>query len=199
MGWDAISGIEATQPQIENIEVVTDTPRHYGFHATLKPPFRLVDYHDLASLSEAVSSLASDLRPVSCETLKVSVIGKFLALAPVGDTNAIDQLAVRCVKSLDSCRAPLNDAELARRRASGLSRRQEHLLQKWGYPYVDEEFNYHITLTGKLDEDELEKWRSLANDYFDLPVPYVIDSLALVGERDDGCFELIGRYTLKAN
>ncbi|HZD24872.1 MAG TPA: DUF1045 domain-containing protein, partial [Alphaproteobacteria bacterium] len=51
-------------------------------------------------------------------------------------------------------RAPPQAAELAKRRAAGLTPRQEDLLRRWGYPYVMEEFRFHITLTGPVEPDE---------------------------------------------
>lgn len=196
LGWNAVTGKAAQQPDYKNISRVTSTPRKYGFHATLTPPFRLADGKDLDTLGDSVATLASDATPAVCESLKVAIIGKFLALTPEGDTQSFEQLAMQCVESLDDFRAPLNDAELARRRASGLSDRQEALLAQWGYPYVGPEFRYHITLTGALEEDERQLWRATAAEHFSLPSTYRIGSLALVGERTDGCFELIQRYTI---
>ena len=50
------------------------------------------------------------------------------------------------------CRA--DAAELASRRAPGLSDRQDRLLQRWGYPYVFDEFRFHMTLTGRIEAAE---------------------------------------------
>src|SRR3546814_6742151 len=49
-------------------------------------------------------------------------------------------------------RAPPSETELARRRAAGLSARQEANLQAWGYPYVMEDFRLHFTLTGRITD-----------------------------------------------
>ena len=38
-------------------------------------------------------------------------------------------------------------------RAAGLSPRQDELLLRWGYPYVLEEWRFHLTLTGRLRDD----------------------------------------------
>ena len=67
----------------------------------------------------------------------------------------------------------------------------------WGYPYVLDAFNFHITLTGPLDDAKRARWRATALSYLPpLPRPYTIDTIALVGERADGRFELIERYAL---
>jgi len=196
LGWDAVTGQHVHQTDLTGIDVVTDTPRKYGFHATLKPPFRLAEGCDIESLSRSLSTFASITKPVMCDGLQLSVIGKFLALTPTGNTRSIDELAMLCVTSMDPYRASLNESELARRRSTGLSDRQEALLEQWGYPYVAEEFNFHITLTGSLDALELQKWRTAAENHFKFSSPYRINSVALAGEREDGYFELIERYAL---
>jgi 2'-5' RNA ligase len=196
LGWNVAAGRPAEQPAFDDIRSITETPRKYGFHATLKPPFRLADGYDLDTLSAALETLASSTSAAFCSGLQISALGKFLAITPEGDTQSINNLAFHCVKSLDGFRAPLNENEMARRRRAALSQRQEELLTEWGYPYVAEEFNYHITLSGVLEKDKQHEWREHARQYFKLPSPYEIKSLALVGERDDGHFELIRRYTL---
>ena len=46
LGWDTILGQPASQLEINsdiNIEKITETPRKYGLHATIKAPFGLAD------------------------------------------------------------------------------------------------------------------------------------------------------------
>src|SRR3546814_16854276 len=57
-----------------------------------------------------------------------------------------------CVRAFDRFRAPPSETALARRRAAGLSARQEANLQAWGYPYVMEDFRLHFTLTGRITD-----------------------------------------------
>ena len=59
-------------------------------------------------------------------------------------------LATSCVTALDHFRLPPTEAERNRRLAAGLSPRQTDHLDRWGYPYVLEEFRFHMTLTGRL-------------------------------------------------
>ena len=47
--------------------------------------------------------------------------------------------------------------ELARRHANRLTPRQANLLAEWGYPYVFQEFRFHMTLTGPLPAAERQK------------------------------------------
>jgi hypothetical protein len=89
--------------------------------------------------------------PVTIPSLEVRRLGGFIAVVPTEPSAALADLAAATVAALDPFRAPPSEAELARRRKARLSDRQEALLMKWGYPYVMEEFRFHLTLTGRLD------------------------------------------------
>lgn len=141
-----------------------EAPRTYGFHGTLKPPFRLADGRAVAELETALGAFAATRRPFETAPLEVRRIGRFLALA-VADPS-VDELAAACVERFDGFRRPAAAAELARRRARNLSARQDALLCRWGYPYVMEEFRFHMTLTGALAPDELVRAEGCVADYF---------------------------------
>lgn len=197
LGWDVLTGTPARHWPVEGLEEVTATPRKYGFHATLKPPFRLAAGQTPEALSEAVSALAARTSPAQADGLDLARIGSFLALVPRGDASQIARVAATCVEVLDGFRAPLTEAELARRRAARLSDAQEALLQRWGYPYVMEAFRFHMTLTGRLAPGDRAHWQEVAAHHLPpLPQPFVLDQVALVGERADGRFELIRRCAL---
>jgi putative phosphonate metabolism protein len=198
LGWDVAAGAPVPHPAIAGVDVarVTETPRKYGFHATLKPPMRLAVGCEPDSLAQAAANLCARLAPVRLEGLALSRIGRFLALTPVGDARALNALAARLVADLDSFRAPPDAGELARRRAGGLSATQEAHLARWGYPYVMDEFHFHMTLSGPL-ADPAPVEAALAPLLAGLPLaPFVIDAVALVGERPDGMFEVVHRYAL---
>lgn len=198
LGWDVLQGMPCKQPDMAGFDDITMTPRKYGFHGTLKPPFRLAKGCNPDGLAAAVERCASGLAPVACDGLKLNRLGRFLALTPTGDMSALERLAAELVTGLDAFRAPAGADELARRRAAGLTPTQDAHLQRWGYPYVFDEFRFHLTLTGKLPEDQIPHWQEVATRLLpDLPTPFVIDSIALVGERADGRFELIQRYPLR--
>ncbi|MEM6635199.1 MAG: DUF1045 domain-containing protein [Pseudomonadota bacterium] len=201
LGWDAIRGREVAQPGLDGlprpVADLTKTPGKYGLHATLKPPFRLTHGQRPQDLCAAVERLAATLPPVRAETLEVAALGHFIALRAVGDQSALGRLAGALVTELDHFRAPPGPEDLARRRAAGLTAQQEALLLRWGYPYVLEEFRFHITLTGRVGPDELADVRAvLAAHLGALPAPFVIRDIAVAGERPDGRFQQIRRYTL---
>lgn len=197
LGWDVVRGVAVPQPDLPGLQDITLNPRKYGLHGTLKPPFRLAPGRTPSDLEAATSDLAASLSPAHCDGLELTSLGRFLALTPYGDMDPLRRVAQACVRDLDGFRAPAPEAELARRRKAGLSPRQEALLMQWGYPYVMEEFRFHLTLSGRLSDDALSQWaETLRRNLPDLPAPFVMDQIALCGERDDARFELIHRYTL---
>ncbi len=130
----------------------TEDPRRYGFHATLKAPFRLADGQDEAALLRALDSFATGHAAATLGGLKVAALGRFIALVPAGDPEPVGALAFAAVTAFEPFRAPLSDADRARRLAGGLSERQAALLEQFGYPYVAEQFRFHMTLSGPLPE-----------------------------------------------
>lgn len=178
---------------------LTADPRHYGFHATLKPPFRLADGCSEAALLDAVAAYAAMAASVRIPALKLATLGHFMALVPAGRIAALDALAADCVRIFDRFRAPPDPAEIARRRAARLTARQEALLAQWGYPYVMEEFRLHLTLTGRLGEDDAAL---LAPILARLTAPYCgppvdIDALAVCVQPGPGeGFIVRRRFTL---
>ncbi|MXU63852.1 DUF1045 domain-containing protein [Oceanomicrobium pacificus] len=194
------NGSEITVPDADRAAVahLTETPRKYGFHATVKPPFRLAEGVSADALASAARDLASQTRPVTLHGLTIARLGHFLALVPDGPSGALEDMAFNWVKALDRFRAPPSDSELDRRRAAGLSARQEALLQDWGYPFVGPEFRFHMTLTGRLADAATERAARglIATCLPEIPRPYIVASLALVGERPDGRFETIEQLPL---
>ena len=124
--------------------------RRYGFHATLKAPFRLAARATLAALAVELDRFCSARRAFVLPRLRVEPIGDFLALVPAAREPRLDRLAADCVVHFDRYRAPLHEDELLRRRRTPLSARQDALLERWGYPYVLDEFRCHFSLTGSL-------------------------------------------------
>lgn len=197
LGWDIATGRTADQPDLPGLAEITARPRRYGFHATLKPPFRLASGVTADQLSLSVAEMADRLAPGGCDGLRLAPLGRFLALVPVGDPSELARIAATCVSALDRFRAPLDAAELARRQTSRLTDRQTRFLSRWGYPHVMEEFRFHMTLTGRLPKEDLDGWTdTLRAQLPPLPSPFVLSDIALVGERDDGYFEVMERFAL---
>jgi len=160
LGRDAEAGTDLGPPDTlpgqlqERWRAWTESPRFYGFHGTLKPPFALADGRSETELMAAVEDFAADNSAFEVPALRLQAIGPFLALTPSAPSSALDDFAAATVRDLDPFRAPPSDAEVAKRRAKRLSPRQEEMLVRWGYPYVMAEFRFHLTLTGALDSVE---------------------------------------------
>jgi len=161
LGRDPAQDRSVPQPAVAGFTAarlaeITEDPRRYGFHGTLKPPFELASGTSLDQLLAAAVAFAAARPPVDLPGLHLKAIGGFLALVP--DANpALDELAADCVRAFDRFRAPSDAADLARRRQARLSARQDELLVRWGYPYVMEEFRFHLTLTGSLESAERDR------------------------------------------
>ena len=202
LGWDALTGRDRVHPDIGALPLpvrdITATPRKYGFHGTIKPPFRLAEGSSRARLANDLARLAARLKPVECEALQLHRLGGFLALVPTGDTGALAALAGEVVMGLDTHRRPAPPEELARRRARGLSAVQESNLLTWGYPYVLDAFQFHLTLSGDLAPEVGEKVaEKLGPAIMPLtPRPFSVSEVTLCGQADDGRFHVLHRYPL---
>ena len=202
LGWDAEAGGEAAPPDAplpRSLAEITRTPRRYGFHGTLKPPFRLADSTDAAALDRALAALAARTPPATAPGLAPSTRLGFLALMPTGPAPALDQLAAACTRGLDCFRAPASEAKSTQRHARSLTPRQEANLTRWGYPYVLDDFRFHLTLSGRLRPGEAEP---LTEAVMALAAPHLepilhLDDICLFGDPGAGeAFHLLRRYPL---
>ena len=128
-------------------------PRRYGFHATLKPPFALRDDRDEAVFDGALTALAASLEAFVLRPLRVEALGDFIALRPCETVTAghpLRRLADTCVRDLDPLRRAAGPAERARRAALDLDAREREQLERWGYPWVFDQWRFHMTLSDSL-------------------------------------------------
>lgn len=155
LGRDELGSKPLPQPQLAQIDAaelrdITAHPSRYGFHATLKAPFRLDGGHTAEDLMARLRALAATLQPVALGPMQALVLGNFVALVPEHPAEALSTLAATCVTELDDLRAPLTPADLARRGVDQLDAREQELLQRYGYPYVLERFRLHFSLSGPV-------------------------------------------------
>lgn len=203
IGYDAASGEDRPFPdhpfyRSPEAHAWTEEPRRYGFHATLKAPFALKEGSDEAGLREALDAFCDRRGAIGGALLKLSAIGRFLALTPASREAEINALAADCVRWFEPFRAPLSDADRARRLASPLSERQRAHLDAFGYPYVFEDFRFHMTLTGPLEQSVRdEAMEALRTLYQPIDAPVAIDAVCLFRqERSDSRFVIIHRSEL---
>jgi hypothetical protein len=131
---------------------LSEGSRRYGFHGTLKPPFGLNPSTRVESLLDAARVFASTLAPVEIPPLELAIIGKFIAFTPTAQSAALEKLAAACVRAFEAFRLPLSDEQLASYKLNKLTVHQEQMLAHWGYPYVMEEFRFHISVTDRIDD-----------------------------------------------
>lgn len=202
LGWDVATGQSVPHPALPGLDWpvadLTRAPRKYGFHGTLRAPFRLADGVTAEDVSRAVDDIARALPPVRLDGLALQRIKGFLALTPTGDESDLIRLGAEVVSRSDHLRAPLTEGEIAKRRPERLSPRQRQLLDIWGYPYVMEEFQFHLTLSDDLPEAVADAVAPVLADWLApvLPRPFVIDNLCLMGEDAAGRFHLVSRHAL---
>ena len=202
LGWDSALGRAVPQPDLPDLPValatLTARPRKYGLHATMKPPFRLAEGRTEPALRDAVRAYCATRPAVTIPALALRRIGRFLALVPFEPVEELAGLAAETVRTFEPFRAPLTPQELEKRRGSRLSARHEQLLNEFGYPHVMEQFRFHITLTGPLDQPAQDTVEGILAAHFARHTgrPLVVSDLALMGEDRDGMFHLLHRYAL---
>lgn len=204
LGRDPASQAALPQPPVqglpgERLEALTAAPRRYGFHATLKSPFRLAPSCGEEALVERLDDFADATRAVLVRDLEPTLMDGFVALRPVQCPHALAELAQQCVERFDDFRAPLTAEERSRRVASGLTPEQVGLLDRWGYPYVGPAYRFHLTLTGRVAGPEADllcthvhaelRRRALRH--------LIVDNLALfVQPAPEAPFQLLRRFPL---
>ncbi|OKO74581.1 phosphonate metabolism protein [Bradyrhizobium sp. NAS80.1] len=204
LGYDACTGDELPFPDdalrvARDWRDITSDPRKYGFHATLKAPMRLAPGKSEADLMAGCATFAGKARPIPTIRPVVDSISGFIAVIPAEPVSALQELAADCAREFDDFRAALTAEDRARRKPEKLSERQRDYLDRWGYPYVMEEFRFHMTLTGRLDSDRrrpiLEMLRArFATLGLDA---LTIDRIALFKQDDAKArFRIIGEWAL---
>ncbi len=174
LGRDPQSGRRIPGPY----DAITEQPRLYGFHATLKPPMRPV--HAWSMLLEDAAALAARIAPFDLPKLAVMDLGGFLALRETAPCPLLHALADACVVDLDTHRTPPDAAELAQRRRGGLSPAQDAMLVDWGYPHVLTTWRFHMTLTRRLTAEERAGIQPAAESHF-------AESLAIARQVKEIC------------
>ena len=208
IGRDALTGrsVDGFAPEGHDVETwrkLTSEPRRYGFHATVKAPFRLRADLDLVDLMDRVAAFARRCSPFDAGELDVGQMktgdGRgFVVLRPKGAANEFRLFEEKAVRALDDFRAPRTTAERRRRNVARLTPRQRYYLEAWGYPYVIDEFRPHFTLTNAI-RDPGPAAKALEWEFrLQVASPALrVDALTLFGEREsDSVFEILRRFRL---
>lgn len=207
LGRCAISGQALAQPAIAGLSQdaffsLTAAPRRYGLHATLKAPMRLAHGASRQQLVDALQALCTTHSAFAMPPVHVTQLDDFLALTPSVPLPQLNRVADACVTELDQFRAPMEPAELAKRRPDELTAREREHLLRWGYPYVLDTFRFHISLTGSLAGIEartIQALRQAAQQHLDVLAgePLMFDAVSVFEEPAPGTdFVLAARISL---
>lgn len=160
LGRDAATGLDLHGYAPVGIDAatwrrITMRPRIYGFHATLKAPFRLADGCDRAELQRALAEFAAsrdafDLGPLAVTSIADDGGHGFVALTQALPSAGLQKLEVDVVNAFDRFRAPLTEADRLKRKPSHLTPRQRHSLERVGYPFTGPDYRFHMTLSGDI-------------------------------------------------
>ncbi|MCW5660407.1 MAG: DUF1045 domain-containing protein [Burkholderiaceae bacterium] len=178
-------------------------PWHYGFHATLKAPFRLRAGVDPKGLFHEIVRLARTSADFAMPPLQVGWLDGFLALRPAASLHAghpLWRLADRCVTQLDLWRAPPDALERRRRERQAVSREHKLMLDSWGYPHVLAQWRFHLTLSD-ADPPDASGLQQRAERHFAVALgqPLRAGGVALFAQlRADGPFVLLRRFAFGA-
>jgi hypothetical protein len=203
LGYDIETGTTFTAPIISGLsegiwrELIA-APSRYGLHATLKAPFRLSVERTEAELVEAVRDFARQTNPVRLPVMSLTYYRGFFGLLPAIRNEQVSDLAWRVVRAFEPFRAALTPEEIAGRNPDALTERQRDNLERWGYPYVLDETEFHITLTSQVATDEAPAVEAILTGVFEpvLGRPLLVDRIALAVEREPGArFEILAAAT----
>lgn len=207
LGRDARSPTPCTQAVPEGwaaqaFAALTASARRYGFHATLKAPFRLAEGSSETALMTDVETLADTLSPMALPDLGPRWLGPFLALALPGRNPSLAALAQEVVEALEPHRAPPSADEIARRDPKRLTACERANLERFGYPYVAGAFRFHMTLSAPFAvADERAVLEAAARAHFNAALSRspAIDRLAVLREDGpDAAFVEIAGYAVGA-
>jgi putative phosphonate metabolism protein len=205
LGRDAETGEAVAQIvpdgfQPDDWQIFTASPRRYGFHATLKAPFALKKGRDEAELLQAVKTFAATQAPVLGFNIAPVLDGRYVMLELTEPDARVQAFGDACVSAFEPFRAPLPESERARRSNPGLSMRQAEHLDRWGYPFVFEDFIFHLTLAGPLPEQRREDALAALKAAYEAAVTgeaLAIRSVAVFAEPEAGApFRLVLRAPL---
>ena len=206
LGRDAASGDVIEHPDLEGLGAselasITGPARRYGFHATLKAPFHLAEGACEADLIDAMEAFADQTGPFEIPSLVVGRLEGFLALVPGSPAAELNAFANSVVETFEPLRAPLSEKGIERRNPEALSSAELRNLMRWGYPYVFDQFRFHMTLTTRLSEPDITRIANAASAHFApaLAGPIAVRALTLFIEPEPGApFEIHSRTGLRS-
>lgn len=208
-GADVESGLEVWRPDgisPERWAELTADPRVYGFHATIKAPFSLAEGMSEAALLGfarrfCAARTAFAVPGLSLVALPASGAGgeagsAFLAFRDVFPSEELRTLERDAVLAFEPFRAPLTDADRARRRLDRMDAEARARVERYGYPHVLDRFWFHMTLTGRVPAAELPHVHAALAREAQARVgsgPLPVDALCVFRQEAGGRFRILER------
>jgi putative phosphonate metabolism protein len=203
LGRDAVTGHvpNAGIPGISGEELTALTPSaaRYGFHATLKAPMALAEGVSRETLEAELTAFGLRHGPVTIGRLKPELLDGFLALTPVVQSAELTEFAGKAVAELDALRAPMSAHDREKRLKSNLTPYQIGLMDHYGYPYVMDQFLFHMTLTDRMAEETRGPVVAAAQKWFApiLDDNVLLDRISLFHEAEPGApFQRVADFPL---
>ena len=201
LGWDPYKGSQTTKsdfsklPDFEKFSKFVVAPKQYGFHGTIKAPFRLKDGFTYNDLENQVGEISKQIHSFYLDQLIIKKLGNFIGLIPTNNLK-VNAVSNKFVKELDYLRDELSESEIKKRKPHKLTSNQKQLLFKWGYPYVFNEFKFHLTLTSKLNNVEIDDvFKSLQNILKQVNLSKInFNNICIFGQKSDEKFYFIKRF-----
>jgi Protein of unknown function (DUF1045) len=191
---DPESGAELAPPvvpalaaRLRDVPGLSRSPQRYGWHGTLVAPARSVAHATLDDIVRRARAWAERQSAFDL-TVEAAALERFVAIRPATAEGAAAMcaLAADALHEFAPLRAMPSEQDRHRRLAADLNARQRELLERWGYPYVLDEFRFHMTLSDSIEPDDrqaLIEWWGMQ-----LPAlgPLPIDGAALFVEPQPG-------------
>ena len=201
LGWDPYKGVETTKsdlsklPSFKKFSSLVLTPKQYGFHGTIKAPFKLKNEYTYNDLENKVREISKQIHSFYFDQLIIKKLGNFIGLIPTNNLK-INAVSNKFVEELDYLRDELSESEIKKRKPHKLTSNQKQMLFKWGYPYVFDEFKFHLTLTSKLNVVEIDEvFRSLQNILKQVNLNKIsFNNICIFGQKNDEKFYFVKRF-----
>jgi hypothetical protein len=179
--------IPALAARLRDVPGLSRSPQRYGWHGTLVAPARSVAHTTLVDIVRRARAWAARQSAFDL-TVEAAALEQFVAIRPATAEGAaaISTLAADALHEFAPLRAMPSEQDRQRRLAADLNARQRELLERWGYPYVLDEFRFHMTLSDSIEPDDraalIDWWRPQLAELGPMP----IDSAALFVEPQPG-------------
>jgi Protein of unknown function (DUF1045) len=187
--------IPALAARSRDVPSLSRAPQRYGWHGTLVAPALRAPAATPEDILHRALAWARRQRSFDL-AVEAAALDRFVAIRPAtaDGAAAMRALAANALHEFGPVRAMPSEQERRRRHESNLNARQRELLDHWGYPYVLDEFRFHMTLSDSIEPDD----RQVLIDWWHAQLPALgplpIDGAALFVEPQPGKpFVLVAR------